>query len=75
VSSWNVARATNLKSMFYLCNSFDCDISGWDVTNATDMHSMFGGCRSFINGNRENVLASWNLPQATSLTLFEIDLD
>ena len=36
-----------MAGMFYMCESFNHDISQWDVFNVTDMSGMFYWCISF----------------------------
>ena len=45
-----------MSGLFYLCESFNQDLSSWDVSNVTDMSCMFENCKSF---NKD--LSKWNV--------------
>ena len=54
ISDWNVNHVTNMESMFYNCENFDCDLSNWDVSNVEDMSYMFYNCSKFTGKGLNN---------------------
>ena len=44
ISKWDVSNVTNMRAMFYGCESFNQDISNWDVSNVVDSDNMLYNC-------------------------------
>jgi len=61
ISSWNVARVTNMAGMFSGASSFNSDISKWDVSSVKDMYSMF-----FVASSFNQNLCPWGLKLSTT---------
>ena len=61
ISSWNVARVSNMYFMFAHAAAYNSDLSAWNVANVSDMTSMFGSASSF-NSN----LADWNVASVST---------
>lgn len=62
ISSWNVARVTNMSLMFARCNEFNQPIGTsqtWNVFNVRNMSNMFILCSNF------NQPINWNTAQVT----------
>ena len=45
ISSWDVSKVKNMRTMFWGCKSFNQNISGWDVSKVTDAYNIFKGCK------------------------------
>ena len=63
ISTWNVSKVTNMRSMFSDCNysGKNGDISNWGVSNVTDMRAMFS--RSKYNGD----ISNWDVSKVTDM--------
>lgn len=63
-SNWDVSGVTNMRQMFYGCQSFNGNIDNWDVSNVTSMsdgsNGMFANCYVF---NRD--IGGWNVSSNT----------
>ena len=55
-------NVTCMKSTFYGCKNFNCDLSSWDVSNVMDTSGMFYGCKNF---NCD--LSSWDMPNVKNM--------
>lgn len=64
LSSWNVARVTDLAAAFSLAEAFDQDLNDWDVTNVQTTRFLFRNALSF---NRP--LDQWQLGNLTDAPL------
>ena len=62
IYAWDVSNVTNMKLVFYGCESFNQDISSWDVSNVTNMKGMFLGCETF---NQD--ISSWEVSNVTNM--------
>ena len=56
ISKWNVSNVTNMRYMFYGCESFNQPLNTWNVSKVVKMSSMFCNCKSF-NQN----ISKWNV--------------
>merc|ERR1712157_277477 len=59
---WNVARVTDMGSMFQRAASFNKDLDKWNVAKVTNMGGMFELAKSF---NQD--LNKWNVSSASSM--------
>ena len=62
ISTWNVARVTDMSLMFASTAAFNGDISTWNVARVTDMYSMFAWAAAF-NGD----ISTWNVARVTDM--------
>ena len=53
VSTWDVSKVDDMRSMFYEATGFEGDVSEWDVSNVREMSLMFAGAKSFRGGGVE----------------------
>ena len=44
ISQWDVTNVTDMRYMFYECQSFNQDISKWNVSNVKYYNEMFKYC-------------------------------
>ena len=61
ISNWDVSNVTNMKEMFYTCQSFNSDISSWDVSRVENMQGMFETC---VNFNQD--ISNWDVSKVTN---------
>ena len=62
ISTWNVARVTDMQHMFHGAAAFHQSIISWDVSSVTNMQHMFDRAASF------NVdISSWNVSSVTAM--------
>ena len=64
ISTWDVSKVTNMKSMFAGAKSFNQDISGWDVSKVTNMKAMFHSATSF-----NQKIPKWDVSKVTNMEL------
>ncbi|MFV0290183.1 MAG: BspA family leucine-rich repeat surface protein [Mangrovibacterium sp.] len=63
----DLAKATNMASMFKNAKLLNFDISNWDVSTITDMSYLFSGASSFNNGDVGNLTGkplNWGIKTA-----------
>jgi surface protein len=63
LAGWNVARVSDMNSMFARAAAFNSDLSGWNVARVSTMAYMFDNAGSF-----DSNLAGWNVLSVTSLS-------
>ena len=62
VGTPDLSNVTDMMYVFYLCSSFNQDLSSWNVSNVTNMAGMFDGCSSF-----NQALSGWNVSNVTNM--------
>jgi surface protein len=69
LSSWNVAKVTNMEYMFNNVRTFNGNISSWDVGKVTSMVEIFGchGCYPGGQYSFNGDLSSWDVGKVTSM--------
>ena len=63
LSSWNVAKVSDMTCMFANAKAFNGDVSTWAVSNVTTMQGMFHGAQAF---NRD--LSGWNVASVRDMS-------
>ena len=63
ISNWDVSNVTNMRCIFYECESFNQDISAWDVSNVKNMYCMFLRCNKF---NKD--ISKWDVSKVTNMS-------
>ena len=63
ISNWDVSNVTNMRCMFYECESFNQDISAWNVSNVKNMYCMFLRCNEF---NED--ISKWDVSKVTNMS-------
>lgn len=54
IEDWDVRHVTDMRSMFFGCRNFNCNLGNWDVHYVKDMSGMFSDCKSFKGEGLEN---------------------
>ena len=52
INTWDTSKVTDMNTLFYLKEHFNCDISNWDVSNVTNFRIMFSLAKKFNNGGK-----------------------
>ena len=63
LSTWSIARVTDMSDMFYEASAFNRDLSKWNVVRTTTMGSMFYNAQAF--GSRG--LSKWNVANVKNM--------